>query len=327
VGFGLLVARRLGTEVRDRLVEPLLGGVYAGRSDEISTYAAVPQLLPAVAEHGSLLAAARAVSAAAPGASTPVFAGITGGVGRLAQAVAADITARGGSLFLNRTVRGLSFETSGWRVTSGPTTAERSEPFDAVVVAVPAAPAARLLGPDVPDAARELRAVEYASMAVVTLAYRSRDVDVTLTGTGFLVPPVDGRAIKAATYSSHKWAWQAGDATVVRCSVGRHREEELLQREDRDLTRAAALDLRKATGLTAEPIDAQVTRWGGALPQYAVGHLDRVRRVRDAVGRVSGLAVCGAAYDGVGVAAVVGSGQAAATRVVAALGPAGTMGS
>jgi oxygen-dependent protoporphyrinogen oxidase len=325
VGFGLLVAERLGSEVRDLLVEPLLGGVYAGRSDEISTFAAVPPLASAVGEHGYLLAAARAVTSAAPGSDAPVFAGIRGGVGRLPGAVARDICARGGSLALDSPVRGLARTTDGWHVLNGPTTAERTQVFDAVVVAVPAAPAARLLRTAVPAASSELGSVEYASMAVVTLAYRSADVDVTLGGTGFLVPPVDGRLIKAATYSSRKWSWQAGDVTVLRCSVGRHREEAALQRDDRELVRAAGQDIRTATGLTAEPIDAAVTRWGGALPQYAVGHLDRIRRAREAVAAVPGVALCGAACDGVGIPAVIASGHAAATRVLAALNAAGTM--
>jgi oxygen-dependent protoporphyrinogen oxidase len=334
VGIGALVARRLGPQVRDRLVEPLLGGVYAGRSDEISTHASMPQLVTAVAEEGSLLGAARAAAGGGgeatqtAAATTPVFAGISGGVGRLAQAVAADVTSRGGRIVTGAIVREVSRTETGWRAVHGPTIAPVIVAADAVVIAVPAAPAARLLEEDGPAAARELARIEYASMAIVTIAVDSLavDVDIDLVGSGFLVPPVDGRLIKAATYSSRKWGWLDGDTLVVRCSVGRHREEADLQRDDTELVEDAVLDLREATGLRAPLLDASVTRWGGALPQYAVGHRDRVARIQSAVRDLPGLEVCGAAYDGVGIPAVIASGHSAATRVIATLAPAATMG-
>ncbi|HZX03855.1 protoporphyrinogen/coproporphyrinogen oxidase, partial [Kribbella sp.] len=138
------------------------------------------------------------------------------------------------------------------------------------------------------------------------------------TGSGFLVPSVEGRTIKAATYSHAKWAWSAeagGDLAVLRTSVGRLGEEYMLQRSDEELIQLAVKDLHQAIGLRAEVVGSLVTRWGGGLPQYAVGHLDRVDRVEAAVAGVPGLAVCGAAYRGVGIAACVASGGKAATRV------------
>jgi oxygen-dependent protoporphyrinogen oxidase len=154
-------------------------------------------------------------------------------------------------------------------------------------------------------------------MAVITLAFRA-DAVPALTGSGFLVPPVDGRTIKAATFSYAKWDWvrEAGDGILLlRTSVGRHREESVLQVPDDDLVAASLADLAGATGLSARPVDTRVQRWGGGLPQYAVGHLERVARIRSDVARVPGLAVCGAAYDGVGIPAVIGS----ARRAVATL--------
>jgi oxygen-dependent protoporphyrinogen oxidase len=158
-------------------------------------------------------------------------------------------------------------------------------------------------------------------VALVTLAFRRADVP-GLAGSGFLVPSVDGRRIKAATYSSMKWGWlrdAADGLVVVRASLGRHREEQDLQRDDAELVDLAREDLREAVGLAADPVDAVLTRWGGGLPQYAVGHLDRVRRVRESVARVPGLAVAGAAYDGVGIPACVASGRRAAAEVLAAM--------
>ncbi|NUS52160.1 MAG: protoporphyrinogen oxidase, partial [Nocardioidaceae bacterium] len=195
---------------------------------------------------------------------------------------------------------------------------------DAVVLATPAAPTARLLSEVVPRAALELARIEYASMAIVTLAFRVRDVPAT-TGSGFLVPPVDGRAVKASTFSFAKWDWvrAAGDGPdpllVLRCSIGRHREEAALQRPDEELVGIALHDLADAIGLCVRPVDSHVQRWGGGLPQYAVGHLERVAHVRRAVAGVPGLAVCGAAYDGLGIPACIAGAGAAATQVLAAL--------
>ncbi len=336
-GVGGLVARRLGHDVRDRLVEPLLGGVYAGRADELSVHAALPQVVAAVREYGGLLAAAKSVAAGGserPEAGeagetmpvpTPVFAGISGGVGRLATAVAAEIEARGGEVRRDAMVRELERTAHGWWLVEGSTASPDVIEADAVILATPAIAAARLLRSAAPAAALELGRIEYASMAIVTVAFQASDVAVALEGSGFVVPPVDGRVIKAATYSSRKWQWLAGDVVVIRCSVGRHREESDLQRDDSELVEAAVMDLREATGLHAPLLDTVVTRWGGALPQYAVGHLDKVARIRAAVAHVPGLEVCGAALDGVGIPAVISTGTRAATQVVGALASSGRM--
>lgn len=325
VGVGVLVAGRLGVEVRDRLVEPLLGGVYAGRSDEISVQAALPQLVAAVGRHGSLLAAAAAASSPPSAAATPLFAGIRGGVGRLPQAVVEDFRGRGGSLLVNAAVRELSRAPTGWTLTVGATTDVTAVTADVVVLATPAAPTARLLRDVAPGVSRELAGIDYASVAIVTLAVPAAAVPPGLTGTGFLVPPADGEPVKAATYSSQKWAWLQGDSAFFRCSIGRHREVASLQREDSELVAQAMAQLTSAVGLRGPLVDAKVTRWGGALPQYAVGHLGRVARIRAGIDAAPGLQLCGAAYDGVGVPAVVAGGEEAATRVIAALDQAGTM--
>jgi oxygen-dependent protoporphyrinogen oxidase len=305
VSVGELVAARLGDEVVDRLVEPLLGGVYAGRARLLSVRATVPQLAVWSGEPSLTAAVARG-----PATSAPVFAGVEGGVGRLPAAIAAGLVVR-----TDATVRGLRRTPTGFAVVVGPTTAEEELEADEVVVATPAAPAARLLADVAPVAASELAAIEYASMAVVTFAFRAADLPEGLAGSGFLVPPVDGRTVKAATFSFNKWAWvrHSGDGLLLlRTSVGRHREEFVLQVSDEDLVAASLTDLGEAIGLAARPVGSRVQRWGGGLPQYAVGHLDRVARIRAAVARVPGLAVCGAAYEGVGIPAVVASGRRAA---------------
>ena len=334
VSVGGLVASRLGREVRDRLVDPLLGGVYAGRSDEISAYAAVPDLVTAARRHGSLLAAAAELRGRTlrngngdgdEDGGGPVFAGISGGVGRLPLAAAAEVQRRSGDVQLGAVVRGLSRDAARWRLVVGDTRRPRVVTADAVVLALPAAPAARLLRGVAPAAARELGRIEYASLAVVTLAVGAGDLPPDLAGTGFVVPAVEGRTIKAATYTSRKWGWQRGDVALLRCSIGRRGEEAELQRSDAELVEAAALDLREVTGLRGPLVDAVVTRWGGGLPQYAVGHLDRVAAVRRELAALPGLQMCGAALDGVGIPAVIASGQAAASQLLAGLPPPVTM--
>jgi oxygen-dependent protoporphyrinogen oxidase len=304
LSVGDLVASRLGAEVVDRLVEPLLGGVYAGHARRLSARATVPQLV-------FLAANGRLLDAELPSDDRPVFAGLPGGLARLTEALADRVEVRTGV-----TVRELARTEAGFAVVAGPTTAPERMKSDAVVLATPAAPAARLLAEVAPAAARELAEIDYASMVVVTLAFRSDDVRGLDDSSGFLVPPVDGRAIKASTFSFAKWGWvrEAGaehGLVHLRTSLGRHGEEATLQRTDEELVGASLADLAEAAGIGAAPVATHVQRWGGGLPQYAVGHLDRVARIRAAVAQVPGLVLCGAAYDGVGIPAVVASARTA----------------
>ncbi|MFW5899017.1 MAG: protoporphyrinogen oxidase [Jiangellaceae bacterium] len=318
VPVGRLVAERLGPAVAERLVEPLVGGVYAGHADELSLRATVPALAAAAEKENSLLDAAASVQAAAPPSDVPAFAGIRGGVGRLPAAVAA---ASGASVHTGVTVRALDRQRR-WRLETGPAPWPEHVEADGVVVAVPPAPAARLLSGVAPVAAAELGRVEQASVAVVTLVLPAAGFPRPPELSGFLVPPAEGRTVKAVTFSSVKWPWLAelaGGLVVLRASVGRHREVADLQRADGDLVSAVLHDLRDMLGVAADPVDARVSRWGGALPQYAVGHAERMARVLDDVAATPGLAVCGATYDGVGVAACVAGAQRAARRVLDAL--------
>ncbi|MFJ1968815.1 protoporphyrinogen oxidase [Streptomyces sp. NPDC087903] len=317
VAVGEYVAARVGREVVDRLVEPLLGGVYAGDAYRISMRSAVPQLFQAAQTHHSLTEAVREIQAKAAAAqqSGPVFMGIEGGVGGLPLAVAESVRARGGEIVTRAPVTELRREASEWRIVAG----DRVLHADAVVVSVPAPAAAALLRAEAPAAAAELDAVAYASMALVTLAYRRGDTALP-EGSGFLVPPVDGRTIKASTFASQKWGWIADanpDLVVLRTSVGRHGESEILQREDAELVDVSRHDLQQATGLAATPVDTRVTRWDDGLPQYPVGHHARVARVREHLGKLPGLAVCGAVYDGVGIPACIASAYAAVEQLSA----------
>lgn len=314
VSLGALAGERLGREVVDRLVDPLLGGVYAGRADVLSLQATLPQLAARLRGQGSLVTAAREALAAVPLREGPVFATVRGGLGSLPEAV---LRASGAALRLRLPIRAVRRTGHGFRLVGGPVPAPTVLEADAVVIAAPAAMAAGMLAEVAPRAAHELSGVEYASTALVTLVYPRADLPA---GSGALVPAVEGHAVKALTFSSQKWPHLAGGPVVVRASVGRHGEEQLLHRDDEDLADLVAGEISALTGAPRRPAAVRVSRWGGALPQYAVGHLDRVRRIRADVASVPGLAVCGAVYEGVGVPACIRTGQQAADRVLAHLG-------
>lgn len=293
VGVGRLVRRRLGARVATRLVDPLLSGVYAGTADDLDPRS----VAPALDVSGSLVRAARR---AAPGGEPgrAVFGAPTEGVGALVGALAAGLDIR-----RSTTVTGLS---DGALVTSdGPL------PADAVVLAVRAGPAARLLRRPEPVA-------EYASVAVVTLAFEraaaGRLADPELSG--WLIPPGGPWLHKGLTVSTSKWAHLAAaapDVVVVRGSVGRFGDSTGLRRSDDELAGVVAAEIAALAGARGRVIDQRVTRWGGALPQYTVGHPERVAALRAAL--PPRVAVCGAAYDGVGIPAVIASARRAAGDV------------
>ncbi|GAB3445235.1 protoporphyrinogen oxidase [Streptomonospora sediminis] len=337
---GAYIGARMGHEVVDRLVEPMLGGVYAGRAERLSLESTLPQLAPLAREERSL---ARAAGRAAQqqrtrsGPAAPAFATLRGGIATLIDALADSSGAR---IETSATVRGLARTGSGgWTLAVGaaapdaPGSAAREVGADGVVLACPAPAAAKLVRPLAPAAAAELAGIEYASMAIATLAYPASAFSRSPAGSGFLVSSREGLSIKAATFSSLKWPWlaeelehagaQAG-TVLVRCSIGRAGEEALLQRSDGELAAAAARDLAAVCGITAGPTEQRVTRWGGALPQYDTGHGARVQRIRAELAGIGGLAVCGAAYDGVGIPACIGGATRAAADVAASAAVGGT---
>ncbi|MGW2862997.1 protoporphyrinogen oxidase [Streptomyces sp. NPDC001205] len=314
VSIAAYLGDRIGREAVDRLVEPLLGGVYAGSTDQLSLRSAMPGVA-GIAERGEPLLSALHGRPRPEG--SPVR-GIAGGTGQLPLAVA---RASGARVLTGTTAAALERTAPGtWRVEASTADGPLLLAADAVVLALPAFAAATLLRPHAATAARELAAIPYASTAVVTMAF-ARDragLGGLPSGNGFLVPPVDGHTVKAATFLSNKWRWQADaapDLFLLRASIGRAGEEHLLERPDRHLIRTALTDLHHAAGPIGEPVAARVTRWERGLPQYTVGHAARMARVYEDVARLPGLEVCGAAYAGVGIAACVATGFTAADRV------------
>jgi protoporphyrinogen/coproporphyrinogen III oxidase len=345
VALGGLLRARFGDELADRLADPLLGGVYAGRVDALGLRATIPALAAALdAGAPSLTAAAdrattppasspshRASSPSHPGEfadspgqvrgadgparPAPVFGALHGGYRTLLDALAA---ASGAEVRLRTTVRALDRTADGWRLTLGPTTDPELLDVDAVLLAVPAPAAARLLTGVAADAARAAGEIELASSAVVALAYRPDDAASLPPTSGALIAAREPLSVKGVTHSTNKWSHLAPDGLVrLRASLGRFGEAATLQVDDAELVARTRADLAVLTGITAEPVDVHVQRWGGGLPQYGVGHLDRVRAVEE--GLPAGVAVAGAALHGVGVPACVGTARAAAERLVASL--------
>lgn len=339
VSVGRFVATRLGAEVVDRLVDPLLGGVYAGHAGLLSFEATVPLLFQEIRNGRSLIHAARSGAGDHSSDPGPLFSTLRGGLGTLPPALAKATRA---AMRTSTTVRELRRSERGWRLTTGPTRDPEIVDADAVILATPAHATGRLLSREVPFATGDLEKIDYASVAIVTLVYQKAahqdshpdpglhpEISGNIAGgpgvgsSGYLVPAVEGKQVKAVTFASSKWphlALVAPGKVIVRCSIGRYGEEHTLQRPDTELVAAAAAEVKEATGTSGHPIDTRVTRWGGALPQYAVGHRSRVDRVRATVANHPGLALCGAAYDGLGIPACVASARKAATRVLEFLG-------
>jgi oxygen-dependent protoporphyrinogen oxidase len=319
VALGALLRGRFGDEPVDRLADPLLGGVYAGRVDALGLRATVPTLAAALdAGAPSLTAAADAATSPQPGpaAGGPVFGAVRGGYRVLLDALAA---AAGAEVRLRTTVRALERRERGWRLVLGPTTAPEALDVDAVVLAVPAPAVARLLGPHAPAAARAAGEVELASSVVVSLAFDDDDdAPLDLRTSGVLVAAGEPLAVKGVTHSSTKWAALGADGLVrLRASLGRAGEAATVQVDDAELVARVRADLAVLSGTTAEPVAVHVQRWGGGLPQYGVGHVDRVAAVEG--GLPAGIAVAGAALHGVGVPACVATARAAAERIAAGL--------
>ncbi|MGQ0519911.1 MAG: protoporphyrinogen oxidase [Actinomycetota bacterium] len=300
-----VVGRRLGRQVHARVVDPLVGGIHAGPSELLSARAAAAQLADA-ARSRSLLRGLRGVrEPAAGGGGAPLFASLRGGLGRLVTRLEEELRARGVAV------------ATGHAVEAVPVPG-----FDATVVTTPAAAAAGLVEPASPAAAAELRDVAYASVAMAVLVYPSSALPRPPAGTGFLVPASEGRLLTACSFASAKWPhWAGPGELVLRASAGRWGDERALSMTDDALAGHLHGELAQALGLEARPRVARVTRWVHAFPQYRPGHLARVDRVEDALARdLPAVTLAGAAYRGLGIAACVAQGRAAARRAVGRAG-------
>ncbi len=318
IDVATLLTERFGRAVVDQLVEPLLGGVYAGGAANLSARATMPTVWQAAAERRSLLralASSRRRSAAVDH-DVPVFRTVRGGLSRVVDALTGSLR---GQVRTSTRVVGVerSPDSSGWIVVCD---AGERIPADDVVLATPTAVAAELLAPLVAGASRALAAMPTVSIAVVALAYE-RAAGQPPHASGVLVPPgqSDQGLVKAVTFSSTKWPHHVGhDATLIRASVGRVGDRRHDELDDDELLRRVDGEVATIAGLTGEARAGLVRRWGDVLPQYQVGHLERIEAVHGAVADAApGLHVAGAAFGGVGLAARCRDGRHIAEQIIA----------
>jgi len=313
---GELIRRRLGDEVMDTLVAPLLGGINAGDPDHLSLSAGLPQLAAAAAGESSLIRSITAhLQAQARPADAPVFLTHPDGLGRVIETIA---TRLGESARTHTAVRSITAHGEGWLVG-----ADGRPPLvaDAVVVATPSFAAAALLRDVSPEAAALLDGIRYASVVMVTFAFPAADV-AAFAGSGFLVPRQAGLTMTACSWASTKWSHLGdGDVVFLRVSAGHADDDQALDLTDDELVATLLGELSVAAGADTIPVETRIPRWPASFPQYRPGHLDRVAAIDDALDDdAPGVFVAGAAYRGLGLPACVHQARVAALRVRAHLG-------
>ena len=313
--IGALVRGRFGHEVHDRLVDSLVGSIYATDTDR-SSLAAVPQLAQLEATNRSLLVGARAQRRRAAAAPTgPIFAAPTAGMGGLAAAAAAAFGAAGGVVRTGAGAQELARDGAGWLVDG--------ERFDAVVLATPARSAAQLVGLTAPDASEALAGIEYADIAMVRLAVPGHEWPTRLAGkSGYLVPKSVQRTVTAASFGSQKWAhWRPADGSqILRVSLGRDGLP-IDGYDDAELLERAVTETGTHVGIDLQPTATSVVRWVDAFPQYRPHHAARVAAAQAAL--PPSIALAGASYHGIGVPACIASGLAAARNLLQSGSPDG----
>ncbi len=306
------VRRRLGREALERVAEPLAGGIYTADAERLSLAATMPRFRELERRHGSVIRGLRAETGAsrAAGARYSLFAAPADGMGALVEALARRLPE--GVVRLRAPVGELAHDGATWRLRAG----GEALAADALVLAAPAHAVAPLLAPLDAALGRMLGEIEYASSATVTLAYRSADVPGA-RGFGFVVPAVERRALIACTYASRKFPGRAPEGhEMLRAFVGGALRSDALARDEAALVDVVRGELRDLVGITAAPELTRVHRHPLAMPQYAVGHLERVAAIEARAAALPALALAGAAYRGVGVPDCVRSGAAAADQVL-----------
>jgi len=316
------VERHYGSEMVERLADPLLSGVYGGEAGDLSVRAVLPRFAEMEAKYGSLsramLAGRKQMNSAAKGPARPLFTSLKDGMQQMVDAVVSRLfqsALRPGAL-----VQSVQPQSSGWVVSAG----YASDYFDAVILATPAQAAAGLVQSASSRLASELAGIQYTSSVTVNLSY-GRSVRSSLPpGFGFLIPRSEGRHMLAATFVHNKFPHRAPeDRALLRCFIGGARNEQVLQSSDEEIVRIVRKELRQIIGLTADPQFTRIYRWKGAMAQYGVGHLERLQRIEDLLQSLPGLALAGNGYRGIGVPDCIRSGKDAASKALIAVGLAG----
>jgi oxygen-dependent protoporphyrinogen oxidase len=313
------IERHYGSEMVNRLADPLLSGVYGGEASQLSVRAVLPRFAEMEAAHGSLgramLAARKKIALASKAPARLLFTSLKDGMQQMVDAVVSRLLIS--ALHADSPVQCIQRQDSGWVVSAG----YASDQFNAVILATPAPSAAELLGMVSAELASELRGIQYTSSITVNLGYE-RSVRVSLPpGFGFLVPRSEGKRMLAATFVHNKFPHRApNDRALLRCFIGGARNEQVLQAPDEEVVGIVREELRQILKLTADPIFTRVYRWKGAMAQYGVGHLERLQRIESLLQQLPGLALAGNGYHGIGVPDCIRSGSEAANKTLRALG-------
>jgi oxygen-dependent protoporphyrinogen oxidase len=317
--------RRLGPEAFERLIEPLMAGIYAGDAEQLSLQATFPRFLEMERRHGSLIRgiwAGQAENNRRKGTgseSRTMFVTLRDGLQTLVNAVVAHLEKAGTHFRLGQrvvTIRARSPQAGE----SGYTLLFENSPVlsaDAVVLATPAYVSGQLVRGLNAVAADGLSAIPYASTATVSLAYHRAEVGPSVRGFGFVVPRVEQRGLLAATWTSRKWSHRAPlSHTLVRCYVGGIGREDLLKADDHTVIQRVKHELAEIAGLAATPTYVEVNRWERGMPQYTLGHVDRLEKIENALRPYPRLYLTGAGYRGVGIPDCIRDGNETASRAV-----------
>ncbi len=316
--------RRFGREAFDRVLEPLMAGIYAGDAEQMSLKATFPRFFELEQRHGSIIRGMMAARRQAGGRPTTgprrtMFVSLKNGLGDLVAALTTRLTQQGIALRLGAGVEALrvrSHQLGRWMydliLHDGSAVS-----CESLVLATPAYVSAELLRPLTPIAGGLLEMIPYASTATVAMAFSAAEVGRAVEGFGFIVPRAEGRDLIAATWTSLKWPYRAPpDQVLVRCYVGGVGREAILQQDDDQLITTVRAELSAICGITVRPMYAEVNRWWKAMPQYTIGHLDRLQQLEAALSRYGGLVLTGAGYRGVGIPDCIRDGAVAAERVI-----------
>jgi oxygen-dependent protoporphyrinogen oxidase len=316
--------RRMGRQAFERMLEPLMAGIYAGDAEQMSVQATFPRFVELEQQYGSVIRGMMTARKAGPSAThagpkRTMFVSLKNGLSDLVTALVRRLTEQGVTLRGGCVVDALrvrSHQLGRWMydviLNDGSALS-----VDSLVLATPAYVSADLVRPLTPIAGGLLEMIPYASTATIAMAYPRAVVSGAAEGFGFVVPRAEGRDLIAATWTSLKWPHRAPtDQLLVRCYVGGVGREAILQLDDNALVARARAELASMCGVTAEPGYMEVNRWMKAMPQYTLGHLDRLNQIEAALSRYGGLILTGAGYRGVGIPDCIRDGSVAAERVV-----------
>ena len=321
------IGRRMGTEMYERMIEPLLSGIYAGDGERLSLAATFPQLRASELTHGGIIKGALAQKqerSTRDANQTPRtgFLSFRGGMAEIVDRARDKAATNGAQLILGAGCQRLEAEEdrAGYRLTITRTGRETVESFDGVAMAVPAWAAVPLLADVAPKASEVLERFEHVSNALIVIAFPVSQLTRPLNGYGYVVPRIEGRDVMAMTWITSKWDGRAPHGQVViRAFVGRVGQVKALDGDDESLVQLTLKELRDVLGLDVVPSLTRVYRWDRGMPQYNMGHLDRVDRVDAELARIPGLELAGNYLRGVGIPDCVISGETAAANLVADL--------